>query len=452
MKPKLLVVEDEASLAKQLKWGLSDTYHVMIANNAEKARKLLASGAFPVMTLDLGLPPSPDIPEEGFRLLESLPGLSPYTRSIVITGNAEQENAMRSIALGAIDFCAKPIDLDILKVILKRTYRIAELEAATRRLHRESRESGALCGMIGLSPGMTELFGQVRQVSTTDYPVLIRGESGTGKEMVARAIHSLSDRSKKPMVVINCGAIPENLLESELFGHEKGAFTGAANRKIGRFEQADGGTVFLDEIGDMPLSLQVKLLRFLQEGTIERVGGSETLELDVRVIAATHVHLEKAVQEGQFREDLFYRLNVVPLQVPPLRDREEDILPLAHHFIAEEARRLNRGRIMLSRAAVTALTAHGWPGNVRELQNAVYRALAMTVDSTITPTDLGLAEMPDCTIDHCLPTIREARESAELQAIRQALSVTGHNISQAAKLLDVSRPTLHDLMKKHSIE
>ena len=454
MKPSLLIIEDETALAKQLKWGLSDEYAVMIAGTVDKARSLLGSGAFSVATLDLGLPPSPDVPREGFRLLEDMPGLAPHAKIIVITGNAERENAMRAVALGAVDFYSKPLDLDVLRVILRRTFRMVELEDANRRLRDEKPAGAAFQGMMATAPSMLELFDRIRQVGGTDYPVLIRGESGTGKEMVAGAIHALSPRAREKLVVINCGAIPENLLESELFGHEKGAFTGATARRAGRLEQADKGTVFLDEIGDMPLSLQVKLLRFLQEGTLERVGGNQTLELDVRLVAATHVDLEEAIARGRFREDLFYRLNVVPLIVPPLRERPEDILLLARHFINEESARMDRGRIGLSPAAVAALADHSWPGNVRELKNAICRALATCSDRKIHPPDLGLAlaRTEPAAEEGPLLTIREARETAERNAIRQAMAATDGNITQAAKLLEVSRPTLHDLIRKHGLE
>ncbi|MFP4390223.1 MAG: PEP-CTERM-box response regulator transcription factor [Desulfococcaceae bacterium] len=454
MKPSLLIIEDETALAKQLKWGLAEEYEVMTAGNVEKARSLLGSGAFPVATLDLGLPPAPDSPREGFRLLEELPQLSPHAKVIVITGNAERENALRAVALGAVDFYSKPLDLDVLRVILARTFRMAELESANRQLREERGESASFCGMMGAAPCMQELFDRIRQVAGTDYPVLIRGESGTGKEMVARALHAKSPRAKERLIIINCGAIPENLLESELFGHEKGAFTGAAAKRAGRLEQADGGTVFLDEIGDMPLALQVKLLRFLQEGTLERVGGNKTLELDVRIVAATHVDLDQAIADGRFREDLYYRLNVVPLAVPPLRERPEDILLLARHFINEETARLNRGKMGLGPAAVAALAEHGWPGNVRELKNAVCRALAICSGKKIQPIDLGIpvGGKAQPAEEGRLMTIREARDGAELQALRQALAATDGNITQAAKLLEVSRPTLHDLIKKHGVE
>ncbi len=451
MKKKLLIIEDEISLAKQLKWGLSDIYEVIIAGTVEQSRQLLASGAFPVVTLDLGLPPSPDIPREGFRLLEAMSSLAPYIKVIVITGNAETDNAMKAIALGAVDFCSKPVELEVLKIILERTFKIYELEEANRQLQLLNQNSCSLCGIMSISPDMDECLNLIRQVSSTDYPVLIQGESGTGKEMAANAIHILSKRAKSPFVIINCGAIPENLLESELFGHEKGSFTGASARKTGRFEQAEKGTIFLDEIGDMPLLLQVKILRFLQEKTIERVGGNQTIEMNVRIIAATHVNLEEAVKTGRFREDLFYRLNVVPIRLPPLRERKEDILLLAHHFIRNEAQRLKKGKVTLSQAAADVLMAHSWSGNIRELQNRICRALATNVSGIIISDDLGLSQISENNKKPQILSLKEARESAEKEIVQRALAITGNNITHAAKLLGISRPTLHDLLKKHKI-
>jgi two-component system NtrC family response regulator len=450
-KKRLLVIEDELSVAKQLKWGLKKEYEITIAAEADQARPLLGSGAFAVVTLDLGLPPYPDTPQEGFKLLEEIVSLCPHTKVIVITGNAEEENAVRAVALGAADFCAKPIDLKLLNIILSRTFRIQELEAANRRLQRHICQSDSLCGMLGVSAGMSRLFKQIRQVSETEYPVLVTGESGTGKEMAARAIHQLSSRAQAPLVIINCGAIPENLLESELFGHERGAFTGAVDRKLGKFEQADGGTVFLDEIGELTLALQVKILRFLQENTVERVGGTKTIALDVRIIAAANINLENAVRDGDFREDLFYRLNVVPLKVPPLRERGEDILLLAHHFLSVETQKLTRGQVSLSPDAIIALTAYHWPGNVRELQNRIRRALGTHTNRNIDPAHLGLEDSPVKTAAQKLLTLKQAREAAEIKSTRRALALTGNNISRAAKLLEISRPTLHDLLKKHGI-
>lgn len=450
-KEKLLIIEDEASVAKQLKWALSDDYEISTAGDGKKARRLLASGAFPVATLDLGLPPNADTPEEGFRILEEMGRLAPHTRVIVITGNAEEKNGVRAVALGASDFCAKPIDLDTLKIILERTCRLYALEAANRNLLKAAQKSGGLCGMLGISPAMQQVFSLIRKVSHTGYPVLVTGESGTGKEMVAHAVHQLSSRSEGPLVTINCCAIPENLLESELFGHEKGAFTGAVARKQGRLEEAHGGTVFLDEIGELPLSMQVKILRFLQDGTIERVGGTGMMELDARIIAATLVDLEEAVQGGDFREDLFFRLNVLPIHLPPLRDRPEDVLLLAQHFLRHECEALKAGRVVFSSAAIAAMTAAEWSGNVRELHNRIRRGLSVCSGQTITPDDLGLEEDTAETDGERLLTLQEAREAGEQRSIRQALLLTGNNITEAARLLEISRPTLHDLIKKHGI-
>lgn len=358
----------------------------------------------------------------------------------------------RPLPSGQPIFCAKPIELKLLNIILSRAFRIHALEEANRRLQQLPREGVSLCGMLGVSPGMGRLFERIRQVSGTDYPVLITGESGTGKEMTARAVHSLSPRAQRPLVIINCGAIPENLLESELFGHEKGAFTGAVNRKLGKFEVADKGTIFLDEIGELPLALQVKILRFLQEGTVERLGGIKTTSLDVRIIAASNINLEDAVKGGSFREDLYYRLSVVPLRVPGLRERAEDILLLAHHFLAEETQKLGREKVRLSPAATSAMIAYHWPGNVRELENRIRRALVATTGRIFGPIDLGLEDAPLEREEQRLLTLKQAREAAEIKTIRRALALTGNNISQAAKLLETSRPTLHDLLKKHGIE
>ena len=449
MKKKLLIIEDENSVAKQLRWGLDKEYEITIASDADQAKPFLASGVFPVATLDLGLPPHPDTSQQGFLLLEEIGSLAPHTKVIVITGNAEDENAIKAIALGADDFYAKPIDLKILKIILCRTFRIHALEEANRHLQRSQR--GSLCGMLGISPIMNILFEHLQHASKTDYPVLITGNTGTGKEMAAKAVHTLSRRADRPLIIINCGAIPENLLESELFGHEKGAFTGATGRQIGKFELADGGTIFLDEIGELPMLLQVKILRFLQESTIERLGGTKTIQLNVRIIAATNIDLEKAVKQKTFREDLFYRLNVVPLRIPDLQERQEDILLLAHNFLREESRKLRRGQLSFAPSAMGALTIHTWPGNVRELQNRIRRALGTTIDNVLTPADLGLENTSFNAEEQKLPTLKEARETAEKNAVRRALALSGNNISHAAKLLEVSRPTLHDLLKKHEI-
>jgi len=452
MVQKLLIIEDEKSVAKQLKWGLGEDYDISLAYDAEQAKPFLASGSFPVVVLDLGLPPHPDTAQEGLQLLEEIASVSPSTKVIVTTGNAEHENAMRAVALGAADFYAKPVDLKVLDFILRRAFRLHALEADNHRLRYQVDQGGSLCGMLGISEVMKGLFKQIRNVSATDYPVLITGASGTGKEMAAQAVHELSRRAKRPLVIINCGAIPENLLESELFGHEKGAFTGAVGRKTGRFEQADGGTLFLDEIGELPLMLQVKILRFLQEGTIDRLGGEKTLNVDARIIAATNVDLEAAVEQGAFREDLFFRLNVFPVCMPGLKERAEDILYLAHHILQTEAAALRRGQVSFLPGALSAMTAYHWPGNVRELQNRIRRALGMTRGRILSAYDLGLEEnRPEDNGTQRLPTLKEARDAVEVKVVRQALAICGNNISQAAQLLEISRPTMHDLIKKHGI-
>ncbi|PHR24438.1 MAG: PEP-CTERM-box response regulator transcription factor [Desulfotalea sp.] len=449
MKKKLLIIEDEKSVAKQLRWGLGEEYEVTIASTVEQARPLLRSGAFPVVTLDLGLPPSPSTPEQGFALLEEISSMSPPVQVLVITGNAEEGNAIKAIGLGASDFYAKPIDLKILKIILAKTYRTYELEEAYRQLEEQGRRSGSLCGMIGVSQVMVDVFDRIKRAAKTDYPVLVTGSTGTGKEMAARALHDLSGRAKQPFVIINCGAIPENLIESELFGHEKGAFTGASRRQLGKFEQADGGTILLDEIGELPLPSQVKLLRVIQESTIDRLGGRETISVDVRIIAATNVDLERAAEKKEFRQDLLYRLNVVPIRMPDLSERTEDVLILAHKILQVDAKILGRGQVSFSPGTLGALVGCRWPGNVRELQNRIRRALATTSGKVLHPGDLDLAEPSSVEKEEKFYTLKKAREMAERKAVQQALGLTGNNISQAAKLLEISRPTLHDLLKKH---
>ena len=450
-KERLLIIEDEASVAKQLKWSLGDEYDVTIAPDAEKARQFLACGAFPVATLDLGLPPSPDTPQVGLKLLEELPMLAPLTKLIVITGNSEQDTAVKAVACGAVDFCPKPIDLKVLQVILDRTFNLHYLQEAGRNFCHPSDGCDSLCNMIGVAPVMQKLFAVIRKISANDYPVLISGQSGTGKEMVAHAIHELSPRRSNSLVIVNCGAIPENLMESELFGHERGAFTGAVARKPGKLEIGNKGTIFLDEISELPLAMQVKILRCLQEGTIERIGGNRTISLDVRIIAATNTDLRKAVDEGLFREDLYFRLNVVPIDLPSLKERPEDIMVLARHFLRQEAKSLKTGRAMFSLGAMAALSSHDWPGNVRELQNRIRRALAISSGAMIMPVDLGLDASPPDAAAEKLMTLQAAREQGELHCVRRAMQLTGNNIAQAAKLLETSRPTLHDLIKKHGI-
>ncbi|MFH1217371.1 MAG: sigma-54 dependent transcriptional regulator [Pseudomonadota bacterium] len=448
---KLLIIEDEQSVARQLQWGLGNKFAITVAADAEQVSQAFATSFFPVVTLDLGLPPFPNKPTVGLRLLEE--GMIPAgTKIIVITGNAEEETAVRAVRLGVTDFCTKPVALGDLEVLINRAFRMHEIETASQKQQLTANNIDDFHGMMGNSPGMQALFVKIRRAAATDFPVLISGETGTGKEIIAQTVHQLSQRRDKPFIVVNCGAIPEQLIESELFGHEKGAFTGAHCSRKGKFEDAHGGTIFLDEIGELPLAMQVKLLRTLQEGTVERVGGKRPMPLSLRIIAATNANLEQTVAAGHFRQDLYYRLNVIPLNPPPLRERGDDIAILARHFVEHESKALGLNQLTLSKAALAAMNRHPWPGNVRELKNAVRRALATVNGPVIRPADLGLSgpETPEenaRTID----SLAETRSRAEAEAVRQALSLSGNNISQAARLLSVSRPTLHDLLKKHKI-
>ncbi len=459
-KRRILVVEDEESIAKQLKWGLTSV-NIVNAKDPGETLDLLKRYNFKVITLDLCLPPRPDSPEEGFKLLSRIKKLRPYSKIIVITGSAEKENALRAIGEGAFDFCEKPLDLEVLQIIIQRAFRVYDLEEENRRLSHHIGNFSAISNLIGDSPPMEKLYTTIRKISHSDYPVLIQGESGTGKEVIARSIHEMSDRKKKPFVIINCGAIPDTLLESELFGYERGAFTGATSRKIGRLEKAHHGTAFFDEIGELPQNLQVKLLRFLQEGTVERLGSTQSISLDVRIVAATNVNLRDAVQNGNFREDLYFRLNVIPLEVPPLRERGDDILLLARYFLDRFSAESRKGKMRFTPSAINSLLTYEWPGNVRELENAIKRAVVVSDGSTIGPEHLNIitdtslellvsSELTD--ISHQLPiTLKEARNFAEKVALERALMLTKNNITQAAKILKVSRPTIHDLIKKHQI-
>ncbi|HPC46717.1 MAG TPA: PEP-CTERM-box response regulator transcription factor [Deltaproteobacteria bacterium] len=451
MKDVILIVEDETSMAKQLKWGLSDTYEVVTAGDAQSAKEAIQTQAPRVMILDLGLPPLPDSAEVGLGLLEEVTRERPEMKVVVITGNTQKDSAVRAVSLGAYDFHTKPVDLEELRIVIKRALHLSRLERQVREYERVACEEPSFHGMVASSACMMDLFERARKVARTDYPVLIQGESGTGKERLARAIHAMSDRCSRPIVIIDCGAIPENLIESELFGHEKGSFTGAHARQIGKVERAQGGTVVLDEVGELPLPLQVKLLRFIQEGTIERIGGRETLRVDARLIAVTNVNLKKAVEEKRFREDLFYRLNVVPLTVPALRERPEDIPLLARFFLDTYSREIGPRFKGFSRSAMDAMMRHPWQGNVREMQNRIRRAVVMAEGDYIQCADLDLKDGGDG-LQGGARTLREARDAAEIAAIRDALARHGGNISRAALELDVSRPTLHDLIRKHGIQ
>ncbi len=446
-KPMLLIVEDDTTIATQMKWALAEDYQIFMAENREKAIEIFGQERPSVVTLDLGLPPYPSEPKEGFDTLRGLKEIDSYVKVIVITGQDEKTNALKAIGLGAYDFFCKPIQIDELKVVLSRAFYLSHLEKEYREL-RETLKEEAFEGMIGISPQMQGVFHSIRKVATTEVPVLVVGESGTGKELVAKAIHRLSERGKGPFAVINCSAIPETLLESELFGHEKGAFTGAHVQRKGRFEKADGGTLFLDEIGELSPALQVKLLRFLQEQKIERVGGREEISVDVRVIAATNRDLKEAMREGKFREDLYYRLGVVVISLPPLREREGDLMVLANALLNRYARENKKEIHGFTPQAINAMNSYSWPGNIRELENRIKRAVIMAEKSHLTLGDLELTSSFE---KYRGKSLKEAREELERDLISRALIKNRKNVSKAAEELGVSRPTLYELMEKLGI-
>jgi two-component system NtrC family response regulator len=446
--PKILIVDDEEDIRTQMKWALAPDYQVFLAGDRESAMEVVGKEKPPVVTLDLGLPPGPAHVKEGFAALSEMLSADPFIKVIIITGRGEKEHALKAVGEGAYDFLYKPVEIDELKVVLKRAFYIASLEREHHFLQRQIGEEG-FQGMLGGSPQMQEVFATVRKVATTEAPVLIVGESGTGKELVAQAVHRLSPRREGPFIVINCGAIPETLLESELFGHEKGAFTGAHIQRKGRIEAAREGTLFLDEIGDLSLGLQVKLLRYLQEQVIERIGGREQIRVDARVITATNCDLKQAMKTGAFREDLYFRLAVVSIEMPLLRDREGDIFMLAKAFLnryAEEAKRRITGFTI---QAMRAIENYSWPGNVRELENRIKRAVIMAEGTKITPADLelGIHQAKDEYLN-----LKEARVAMEKDLIQKALARTKDNVTRAAEALGISRPTLYELMEKLGIE
>jgi two-component system NtrC family response regulator len=443
---KLLIVEDDPGLLKQLKWCFED-YDVCTAENREDAIAELRRQEPAVILQDLGLPPRPEGVEEGFATLNETLRLAPHTKVIVVTGNGDQENALTAVAQGAYDFYEKPVDTDTLKLLVDRAFNIAELEAENRRLHNQVGTS-PLDGIVAASDGMLAVCRMIEKVAPTDVTTLLLGESGTGKELLARALHRLSSRAGGNFVAINCAAIPENLLESELFGHEKGAFTGAHKQTVGKVELANGGTLFLDEIGDMPMSLQAKLLRFLQERVIERVGGRKEIPVDVRVVCATNQNPENLIREGLFREDLFYRVSEITINIPPYREREEGRLILARTLLQKFAELQNRAINGFSEDAVKAIEAYSWPGNVRELENKIKGAVIMADGKMVTAADLVLAGGDG---EEESLNLREVRQVAESKAIRVALTKSFGNISKAAELLGITRPTLYDLLNKYGL-
>jgi len=445
--PKLLVIEDDEAIRLQLKYALRDEFALTFAEDRARALAATHTAVPEVVLLDLGLPPSPDTATEGLAALEELLGLTPRPKVIVLTGNTDREHALRCIDLGAFDYHPKPPDIDALRAMLRRAAYLHGLEQETETWSQEREKAVRFEEILGATPSMRSIFTIIQRVAKTDATVLVQGESGTGKELIARAIHHRGRRRNAPFIAINCGAIPETLLESELFGHEKGAFTGAHIQRKGKLELADQGTLFLDEIGELSLLLQVKLLRFLQERTIERVGGREPIHLDLRVVAATNQDLKSQLQRGLFRQDLYYRLSVVTIDVPPLRERGEDILLLANAFL-RQASRQERRRVHFSPDAIRALMAYTWPGNIRELENKVSRALIMARGRVIEPADLDLESVAG----ERTPSLREARGAAERHALVDVLSRHRGNISQAARELKISRPTLHSLLGRYNVD
>ena len=443
---KLLVVEDDPGLQKQLRWSLDD-YEVVVAKDREQALRQLQRHRPAVVTLDLGLPPDPDGVSEGLATLDAILELAPGTSVIVGSGNQDREHAVAAVGRGAYDYYQKPVDAQTLGLIVDRVFHVHALEAENRLLHKVSGDS-PLAHILTGDAGMLKLCRNVEKVAATNVSTLLLGESGTGKELFARALHDLSPRSDARFVAVNCGAIPENLLESELFGYEKGAFTGAVKQTIGKIEMADGGTFFLDEVGDLPLSLQVKLLRFLQERRIERLGGRSEIPVDVRVICATHQALPQLIEQGLFREDLYYRVSEVSINIPSLRERGGDAVLLATHFLERGNRELGLSIKGFTAAALQAITSHAWPGNVRELENRVKRAMVMAETNRIDANGLELSE----DVDTPSLNLRQIRDQAERDTLVQALSLYPNNLTLVAKALGVSRPTLYNLLNKYELK
>jgi two-component system, NtrC family, response regulator len=446
--PRLLIVDDDEEIRSQMKWALTQDYEVFLAEDRSSAVDVLRSKRPQVVLLDLGLPPLPADPSEGLAALSDLLGSDAKAKVIIITGQGDKANALKAIGSGAYDFLVKPAQIDELKIILRRAFYVAQLERECHDIQQRV-SMDTFEGMLGTSSQMQDVFSTIKKVATADAPVLILGESGTGKEMTALAIHRRSRRKDGPFIPINCSAIPETLLESELFGHEKGSFTGAHMQRMGRIETAAGGTLFLDEIGELPLAIQVKLLRFLQEQRIERVGGRKQIEIDTRVIAATNVDLKKGMADGKFREDLYYRLAVVVMRLPSLRERIGDIPLLAQAFLQRFTPANRKSALKLDLQAMAALEEYAWPGNVRELENRVKRAVIMADGPKITLADLELAAPSNPTPNR---NLRLAREELERQMTQQALFRHNGNISSAALDLGISRPTLYELMEKLGIK
>jgi len=447
---QLLIVEDDPGLQSQMRWCFTDDLQVSVAADRETALALLRRLEPEVVTLDLGLPPDPGGSTQGFALLEDILRLAPMTKVIVVTGREEKENAVKAIGMGAADFYQKPVDADILSFVVNRAFRLAELEKENLEL--TSRDITSVNGIIAASPQMLAVCRTLEKVAPTVITTLINGETGTGKEVLARALHDLSPRAKMPFAAINCAAIPDNLLESELFGYEKGAFTGATQSKKGKIESANGGTLFLDEIGDMPMALQAKLLRFLQERVVDRVGSLKPTPVDVRVVCATHRNVNELIQEGTFREDLYYRISEITLDLPAVRDRDGDALVIAQSLLKSLSKQLDRPGLSFAEDAISAIESYPWPGNVREMINKIKRAVIMADGKRITTDDLQLPQSTDNTdASESQLNLRKVRENAERAAIVQALRSSNSNMAQASRLLGVTRPTLYNLTDKYRI-
>ncbi|MEO5961434.1 MAG: PEP-CTERM-box response regulator transcription factor [Opitutaceae bacterium] len=444
MNPKLLIVDDDEEIRTQMRWALASDYDVVLAEDRKTAVEKFRADRPPVVLLDLGLPPQPATPEEGLATLAELLAIDSSVKVVIVSGQGENGPPARAIGAGAYDFFLKPVEMDLLKLLLKRCFHVIQLEREYREMQQRL-QVDSFEGLLGSGPRMQSVFEAIRKVATTEAPVLVLGESGTGKEMTARAIHHRSARKNGPFVAINCSAIPESLIESELFGHEKGSFTGAHTQRKGRIEHAAGGTLFLDEIGEVPLPIQVKLLRFLQEQCIERVGGRQEIAVDTRVVAATNADLKKAMAAGTFREDLFYRLAVVQLTLPALRDRDDDIVMLAQSFLQRFAAENNKTGLTFAAEALRAIRQYNWPGNVRELQNRVKRAVIMGESKRLGAADLELAAATGAASGSSL---KEAREKLEAEMVRNALRKHAGKITAAAIDLGISRPTLYELMEK----
>src|SRR5436309_5224132 len=449
MKPGLLMVDDDEAIRTQMKWALSQDYDMRFAEDRRGALEAFEASEPAVTLLDLGLPPRPNECGEGLAALSDILAIDSTAKVIVISGQSEKRNALQAVGAGAYDFLCKPVDVEELKLLLRRCIYVVELEKEYHELQ-QSRRADVFEDMLGTSPQMQAVFAFIRKVAVTNAPVLLLGESGTGKEMAAAAIHRRSTRKDGPFVAINCNAIPENLLESELFGHEKGAFTGAHIQRKGLIETANGGTLFLDEIGELPPAVQVKLLRFLQEQRLQRVGGRQEIQVDTRIVTATNADLKQFIDNGKFREDLYFRLAVVTIRLLPLRERGEDIVFLAREFLQRYSAQSGRTKLVFAPDAVRAITRYSWPGNVRELQNRAKRGVIMAGGSRVTAQDLEL-EPDQGVVSSSATTLREAREHVEREMIEQALKRNSGKITSAAADLGISRPTFYELMEKLGI-